>query len=146
MHITCFTDYSLRVLIYVALNGERQSTIREIADSYGISKNHLMKVVQELNKKGYLTATRGKNGGLRLNRRAEEINIGALVRENEQDKALVDCFSAAPDCVITPVCDLKHALADAQEGFFSVLDRYSLADVIPADSQPRLVQLLNIVS
>ncbi|HOY24263.1 MAG TPA: Rrf2 family transcriptional regulator, partial [Cellvibrio sp.] len=84
MYITRYTDYSLRVLMYVALKGDEISTIGEIADSYGISKNHLMKVVQQLNAKGYLIALRGKNGGLRLNGPAANINIGNLVRDTEE--------------------------------------------------------------
>ncbi len=102
MHITRFTDYSLRVLMYLALNPTQQVTIQEIADSYGISKNHLMKVVQELNNKGYLQATRGKNGGLRLRGDPEAINLGTLVRATEQDLSLVECFGNNGLCVITP--------------------------------------------
>ncbi|RCV85616.1 RrF2 family transcriptional regulator, partial [Vreelandella rituensis] len=83
MHITRYTDYSLRVLLFVALKGEERSTIREIAERYDISRNHLMKVVQELNHKGYLQAIRGKQGGLLLGRAPEDINIGALVRDTE---------------------------------------------------------------
>lgn len=144
MHITRYTDYSLRVLMYIALKGEEQSTIGEIAESYGISKNHLMKVVQELNSKGYLVATRGKNGGLRLKGRPEGINIGALVRDTEQDFALVECFSSGDNCVITPACQLKNVLAEALEGFFKVLDQYTLADLLPAQRQAGLVKLLQI--
>src|SRR5690606_20882837 len=107
MHITLYTDYSLRVLMYIALKGEELSTIREIAASYDISRNHLMKVVQELNNKGYLTALRGKNGGLRLNGRPEDINIGALVRDTERDIALVECLGEKNRCVITPACQLS---------------------------------------
>ena len=90
MHITRYTDYSLRVLIYLALQQERLVTIQQIADSYDISKNHLMKVVHQLTLKGYIESVRGKNGGLRLHRRPEDINIGVLVRETEQDMNLVE--------------------------------------------------------
>lgn len=144
MRITRYTDYSLRVLMYVALKGEEISTIREIAESYDISKNHLMKVVQELNNKGYLVALRGKNGGLRLNGRPEDINIGILVRDIEQDLALVDCFANSKNCVITPACQLKFALAEALEAFFKTLDKYSLADLLPAKRQAELISLLHI--
>lgn len=144
MHITRYTDYSLRVLIYLALKGEQQCTIREIADSYNISKNHLMKVVQELNNKGYLIAQRGKNGGLRLNGEATAINLGTLVRDTEQDLALVECFNGGSGCIITPACQLKRIFAEALEAFFSVLDRYSLADLVPSHQQPELIKLLNI--
>lgn len=144
MHITRYTDYSLRVLMYVALKGEEISTIGEIAESYDISKNHLMKVVQELNAKGYLIAVRGKNGGLRLNGRAEDINIGGLVRDTEQDLAIVDCFNGAQGCAITPACHLKAVFAEALEAFFNVLDQYSLADLLPQQKKPALIKLLQI--
>lgn len=143
MYITRYTDYSLRVLLYLALKKEEQSTIREIAESYGISKNHLMKVVQELNIKGYIVAQRGKNGGLRLNGDAKNINIGTLVRETEQD-ALVDCFKGGIGCVITPACHLKMIFVEALEAFFKTLDQYSLADLLPKKHQSELLKLLQI--
>ena len=117
MHITRYTDYSLRVLIYLALQQERLVTIQQIADSYDISKNHLMKVVHQLTLKGYIESVRGKNGGLRLHRRPEDINIGVLVRETEQDMNLVECFSSDNQCCITPVCGLKNILAEALRAF-----------------------------
>lgn len=146
MHLTRYTDYSLRVLIYVALKGEEISTIGEIAASYDISKNHLMKVVQALNSSGYLIAVRGKNGGLRLNGAAEDINVGALVRETEQALTLVDCFNGGAGCVITPACQLKKILAEALEEFFRTLDQYTLADLLPKQKQPALIKLLGIGS
>lgn len=145
MHITRYTDFSLRVLMYVGLKGEELSTIREIAESYDISRNHLMKVVQELNNKGYITAIRGKNGGLRLKQRPEDINIGALVRDTEQDMVLVDCFAGGSGCAITPACQLKHIFAEALEAFFRTLDKYTIADLLPADSRSPLIELLRIV-
>lgn len=144
MRITRYTDYSLRVLMYLALKGDELSTIREIAESYNISKNHLMKVVQELNSKGYLTAIRGKNGGLRLAGAPETINVGRLVRDTEQDFALVECFSDGENCVITPACQLKMVLGQALSAFFKVLDQYTLADLLPAGKAPEMVRLLNI--
>ena len=146
MHITRHTDYALRVLIYVALKGEAQSTIGEIADCYDISKNHLMKIVQSLNAKGYLVAQRGKHGGLRLQGDPARINLGALVRDTEQDLALVECFDQPGNCLITPACQLKHVLAEALEAFFQVLDRYTLADLLPDSRQPELIRLLGIAS
>jgi len=143
MHITRYTDYSLRVLIYVALKGDDIATIREIADSYDISKNHLMKVVQALNSKGYLQAVRGKNGGLRLNGKPEDINIGTLVRDTEEDFALVECFSGG-DCNISPACRLKDLLNKALQAFLSVLDECTLADLLPQQSRSELVRILNI--
>lgn len=144
MHITRYTDYSLRVLMYVALKGDELSTIREIADSYDISKNHLMKVVQELNSKGYLHAIRGKNGGLRLRGEARDINLGELVRSTEQDLSLVECFSAGSHCVLTPTCQLKHVFAEALQAFFNVLDGYTLADLVDPTQSIAMRQLLKI--
>jgi Rrf2 family transcriptional regulator, nitric oxide-sensitive transcriptional repressor len=144
MRITRYTDYSLRVLIYVALTGHRMVTISEIADSYGISKNHLMKVVHELNRLDYLETVRGKNGGLCLRRAPETINLGALVRDMEHDLALVECFESGGECVISPVCRLQHVLVDALEAFFDTLSRYTLADLLPPAERRSLHRLLGI--
>ncbi|WP_027329449.1 RrF2 family transcriptional regulator [Marinimicrobium agarilyticum] len=144
MHITRYTDYSLRVLMYVALKGEALSTIREIAESYDISKNHLMKVVQELNSKGYLHAIRGKNGGLRLRGTPEEINLGELIRSTEQDLTLVECFGSGSQCALTPACRLKGVLAESLEAFFRVLDSYTLADLVYPENAREMKQLLRM--
>lgn len=142
MRVTRYTDYSLRVLMYVALKGDELSTIGEIAKAYSISKNHLMKVVNQLANDGYVTAIRGKNGGMRLQRPANEINIGNLVRSTEQELALVECFGRDNLCVITPVCELKVVLAAALEAFFSSLDKYTLDDLLPDKSKQELINLL----
>ncbi|MEJ6077113.1 Rrf2 family transcriptional regulator [Vibrio sp. 1-Bac 57] len=144
MHITRYTDYSLRVLIYLAIHQEQLATISVIANSYGISKNHLMKIVQQLNQQGYLLATRGKNGGIKLNRPAEQINIGQLVREIEDKNKLVECFGTDNQCVITPSCQLKNIFAEAQENFFSTLDAYTLSDLVGPKQQGKLADLLAI--
>ncbi|MBN7770883.1 Rrf2 family transcriptional regulator [Marinobacter daepoensis] len=144
MHITRYTDYSLRVLIYLASEGDRLATIQEIADSYEISKNHLMKVVHQLNKKGYIETIRGKKGGMRLHRDPRDINIGILVRETEQDLSIVECFSSKNNCKITPVCGLKSMFGEALKAFLEVLDRYTLADVIKEQHRPQLLRLLQI--
>lgn len=144
MHITRYTDYSLRVLMYVALKQEQLATIGEIAQAYNISKNHLMKVVQELNNNGYIVATRGKNGGLRLKGSSTAINIGALVRQTEQDLALVDCFQGGRGCVVTPACQLKRVFSEALEAFFKVLDNYTLADLLPGGKAQDMMVLLKI--
>ncbi|MEQ9021829.1 MAG: Rrf2 family transcriptional regulator [Pseudomonadales bacterium] len=144
MHITRYTDYSLRVLMYVALCSGRKVNIQEIAEHYAISKNHLMKVVQSLNVQGYLETTRGKNGGIRLKRSAEEINLGELIRETENDLALVECLGQSNRCVIAPVCQLKNVFSQAMESFFQVLHQYSLADLLPESSRSDLQQILKI--
>lgn len=145
MHLTRFTDYSLRVLLFLAVKGEERSTISEIAGSFDISHNHLMKVVQDLSHKGYITAIRGKNGGLLLRKAPQEIRLGDLIRDTEHDLLLVECFGDKEACVITPACRLKPILAEALDAFLEVLDRYTLADML-GPKQPRLAQLLKIVT
>jgi len=144
MHITRYTDYSLRVLIYLAAQGDRLATIQEIADSYDISKNHLMKVVHQLNKKGYIETIRGKKGGMRLHMTPSDINIGILVRETEQDLSIVECFTSKNACKITPVCGLKSMFGEALNAFLEVLDKYTLADIIQGQHRPQLLRLLQI--
>ena len=144
MHITRYTDYSLRVLIYLSAQGDRLATIQEIADSYDISKNHLMKVVHQLNKKGYIETICGKKGGMRLHMAPEDINVGILVRETEQDLSIVECFSSKNACKITPVCGLKSMFNEALKAFLEVLDQYTLADVIQDQHRPQLLRLLQI--
>ncbi|HEY5008852.1 MAG TPA: Rrf2 family transcriptional regulator [Caulobacteraceae bacterium] len=131
MRLTVYTDFSLRVLMYVALHPERLPTIGEIATSYGISKNHLMKVVYELGAAGYLATVRGKNGGIRLARAPADIGLGDVVRHSEPDMALVPCFDGENAlCAITPACRLRSALYEARSAFFTVLDAYTLADLV----------------
>jgi Rrf2 family nitric oxide-sensitive transcriptional repressor len=131
MRLTVYTDYALRVLMYVALHPERLPTIGEIASSYGISRNHLMKVVYELGLASYVVTVRGKNGGLRLARAPQDIVLGEVVRRTEPDMALVPCFepTRAP-CAITPACILRRALHEARSAFLEVLDGYTLADLV----------------
>lgn len=145
MNITRFTDYSLRVLIYLAAQDESSVTIKEIAERYDISKNHLMKVVQELSASGYVKATRGKNGGLRLNQDPAHINIGQLVRHIEQDSVLVECLGNNNQCVITPACQLKHVFLEGLEAFFKTLDGYTLADLIGKQNKAEYQAFLQIV-
>lgn len=129
MRITSYTDYSLRVLIYLAVNDGQRCTIREIAGAYDISRNHLTKVVHQLQRHGYILTTRGKQGGLALARSPERINVGAVFRDMEPDAALVECFSADGRCVITPHCRLKSLFYEALQAFQAVLDGYTLADI-----------------
>lgn len=145
MHLTRYTDYSLRVLLYLAVKGDERSTIQEIAESYGISRNHLMKVVQDLSHRGYITTIRGKNGGLLLNHLPEEISLGALVRDTESELGLVECFRDGNECIITPACRAKPILNEALNAFLAVLDRYTLADML-GKRQPQLAQLMRIAT
>jgi Rrf2 family nitric oxide-sensitive transcriptional repressor len=143
MRLTTYTDYALRVLIYVGLKSEL-ATIPEISEAYGISRNHLVKVVHELGGRGYLQTFRGKHGGIRLAKPAVEINVGELVRELEDDMRLVQCFDpmSAGDCCIEPACVLRHILHGALEAFLQELDRYTLADLLVPDR--RLMRLLTL--
>jgi Rrf2 family transcriptional regulator, nitric oxide-sensitive transcriptional repressor len=132
MRLTLYTDYSLRVLIFLASKPKDElSNIKEIADAYSISKNHLMKVTYELGKMGMIETIRGRNGGIKLAKSPEDINIGKLVRATEEDFHLVECFDAQNNsCIITPVCGLKHILGKALNAYLSVLDEYTLTDLI----------------
>lgn len=131
MQLTLYTDYSLRVLIYLGLRRDRLSTVSEIAESYGISRNHLVKVVHNLATLGFVHSTRGKGGGLSLARSPERINIGDVVRHTEMNFNIVECFDGkSRGCPITAVCRLKGVLSDAANAFLRVLDGYTLADVL----------------
>ncbi|OJY69659.1 MAG: Rrf2 family transcriptional regulator [Sphingobium sp. 66-54] len=126
MRLTRYTDYAMRVLIYLAVRPGQLSSIREITRAYGVSQSHLMKVVNDLVNAGYLTSVRGRFGGIRLARDPREINVGAVVRHTEDGFELVDCA----DCVIAPACGLTGALDEALAAFLAVLDGYSLHDLM----------------
>lgn len=132
MRLTLYTDFSLRVLLYLATKeAEELSTIQEISDRYQISKNHLTKVVHELGKMGLIETVRGRGGGIRLNVKPEDINVGALVRKTEDDFYLVECFR--PDgnhCILSSACRLKGALHEALSAYLAVLDKYTIADFL----------------
>lgn len=131
MKLTSFTDYSLRVLIYLAAQPERRATIAEIASAFAISENHLTKVVHFLGKSGWLANVRGKGGGLSLARPAEEVGVGRVVRQTEGAAVPAECFAEdGGHCMIGRICRLHGVLAEAVEGFYAVLDRYSLADLV----------------
>jgi Rrf2 family nitric oxide-sensitive transcriptional repressor len=135
MRLTNFSDYALRVLMYAAAQPDRLITIEETADRYGISRAHLMKVVNLLTKAGYLAAVRGRSGGLRLGRPAETIVLGEVVRATEPDFRLVECFAADGHCLITPACRLRGVLGEALAAFVSTLDAYTLADLVLTPAQ-----------
>jgi Rrf2 family nitric oxide-sensitive transcriptional repressor len=143
MRLTIYTDYALRLLMYLALKEEGLATIAEVAKAYGISKNHLMKVAYELGVAGDIETVRGRNGGLKLSRAVESIVIGDVVRRTEPDMAFVPCFSAAnQSCAVRPSCVLRRALEKAGAAFLEVLDGYTLADLVRPNS--RLKELLAI--
>ncbi len=143
MRLTTFTDYCLRALTFVAIKGDELSTIDEIAERYGINRNHLVKVVFRLSQLGYLHTVRGKGGGIRLASDPAKINLGKLIRQTEEDIALVECFQEQEcSCVIEPVCVLKKALRIALAAFFEVLDGYTLADLVkPSRNLARLLSV-----
>ena len=130
MRLTLNTDFSLRVLIHVGLCGDKLTTINDIAQSFGISKAHLMKVVNDLSQNGYLETVRGRNGGIRLMREPRHINIGQVVRDTEDQLHVIGCISQKGYCPIERVCVLRSALRDATQAFLAVLDTYTLADLI----------------
>lgn len=141
MKLTFYADYSLRLLMYCAVRRDELVTIQEVADAYGISKNHLMKVAYELGRKGYLETVRGRGGGLRLARPPEKIGLGDVVRKVEEDFTMVECFDPkANQCVITGPCRLRGALSRALKAYLAVLDEYTLADL--AVGQPVLSRIL----
>lgn len=131
MRLTTFSDYTLRVLMYVAVDRDRLATIPRIAAAYGVSRNHLMKVVQHLAQSGVVETVRGKGGGLRLARDPADIRIGAIVRDAEGAAPIVECLSAgASDCPIAPVCRLAGVLVEGFDALYERLDRYTLADLV----------------
>lgn len=131
MRLTLHTDYSLRLLMYLAIEPDRLHTIETIAERYDISRNHLMKVAQTLVQAGVVESIRGRGGGLRLAKLPDAINIGAVVRATEDGFALVECFDPdGNDCVIAPACSLRGPLEQALVAFLAVLDRYTLADLV----------------
>jgi Rrf2 family transcriptional regulator, nitric oxide-sensitive transcriptional repressor len=131
MKLTGFTDYSLRVLIYLAAQPKRRATIAEIARSFDVSENHLVKVVHFLGKSGWLANVRGKGGGLELAMPPELINVGKVVRETEGVAVVAECFSLhGGNCSISGICRLQCLLGEAVAAFYGVLDRYTLADLV----------------
>lgn len=126
MHLTRYTDYAMRVLLYLGRQPENLCSIAEISGAYVISQNHLMKVVSDLVSAGYLDSVRGRHGGIRLARPPGQINVGALIRHTEQDFELVECSS----CLIASACGLTSMLDEALAAFLEVLNGYTLADVL----------------
>jgi len=141
MQLNRFTDYALRTLIYLGANDARLCTIAQIADAYGVSANHLMKVVNRLASRGYVETVRGKGGGMRLARPPQMINVGEVVRDMEEQFNIVECFDPGRrDCPLLPACALRAVLGEAQRSFMAALDRHSLQDVM-AGSGPALARV-----
>ena len=132
MRLTSHTDYALRMLIYMAARPDRLCTVNDVAEAYGLSRNHLVKVAQTLRDIGLVETTRGRAGGIRLAKAPEAIGIGALVRATEAEFALAECMQAQGGdcCAISPACRLKGMLHEALGAFLAVLDKYTLADIV----------------
>ena len=132
MRMTLHTDYALRMLIYIATRRDGTCTVNDVAEAYGLSRNHLLKVAQTLRALDIVETTRGRAGGIRLARAPEAIAIGALVRATEAEFALAECMQAQGGdcCAISPACRLKGMLHEALAAFLAVLDKYTLADLV----------------
>ena len=130
MRLTAFTDYSLRVLMYLAAEPSRRATIAEIAKAFDVSDHHLTKVVHLLGKQGWIETVRGKGGGMQLAKKPQDICIGKVVRDTEGAAMPAECFAVdGGRCIISDCCKLKGVFAEAVRAFYSVLDRYTLADI-----------------
>lgn len=131
MQLTLFTDYSLRTLMYLAMHQDRLCASREISERYGISQNHVVKVVHNLSRLGYIKSVKGKGGGICLSKRPDAINLRELIVELEPDLALVECFDAESNtCKIVAECKLKKVLRDALRAFLEALGECTLADIV----------------
>lgn len=142
LRLTLHTDYALRVLMYAGMKGDRLSTIPEIVARFDISKGHVMKVVHRLGQLGYLETIRGKSGGIRLARKAGQINVGAVIRDMEEELGVLGCLQAGEKyCRIEDYCVLRSALRDATNAFLATLDRYTIADLIKPRVLPALLAI-----
>lgn len=141
MKLTLHTDYALRMLIFLAVHDKKPVTVAHVASTYGLSRNHLLKVAHNLGRLGYVKTTRGRTGGIGLTRRPDEINVGAVVRATEDSFALVECLGHdGGACVITPACRLQGVIRKGVEAFLAVFDDYTLADLV--DKRALLEELL----
>lgn len=144
MQLTSFTDYALRVLLYSAVHPETRCRTEDVATTFGISRHHVVKVVNELRHLGYIETTRGRDGGFTLARSAQQIRVGDVVRHTEGTMALVECLAPVTNtCPLTRACGLKGVLEQAFDAFLAVLDRYTLADLL---AEPRWVARLTVLT
>lgn len=132
MRLTTMTDYAMRMLIYVAQHPDRLCTIAEIARYYDVSEPHLMKVTHRLAQRGWMETVRGKHGGMRLARSPQEINLGAIVRDMENDFSLVECMDDGNRCILADRCGLTGVVQGALQQFLRHFDQYTLADIMPS--------------
>jgi Rrf2 family nitric oxide-sensitive transcriptional repressor len=142
LRLTLHTDYALRVLMFAAMKGNSLSTIPEIVVRFDISRGHVMKVVHRLGQLGYLETVRGKAGGVRLARKASQINVGAVIRDMEEELGVLGCLQGGERyCRIEDYCVLRSALRDATNAFLATLDRFTIADLIKPRMLPSLLAL-----
>lgn len=143
MQLTTHSDYALRLLVYLAIHPkDKPATVKDVAECYGVSTNHLAKVAQQLVQEKFVLSQRGRGGGLKLAMEPEAINIGKLIRKTEKME-LLECFGDNCKCPIENVCILFNAMRKAQKAFLDVLDDYTLADMVK--NKPQLMQSLNVV-
>lgn len=143
MRLSTYSDYSIRVLLHAALRDPERVTVGEVATAFGVSSNHLVKVVHELGKNGFLATKRGVGGGFTLARAPDDITLGAIVRLGEKSETVIDCKDRQDNlCRIFPACRLKGVLKEAADAFFVVLDGYTLSDLL--NQPPELKKLLRI--
>jgi len=147
MQLTLHSEYALRVLLYLGTQPGRLCSTREISNAYGISKNHLVRVVQTLGEHGYLALLPGRRGGISLARKAELIRLGDVVRDSEPNMRLAECFDRQTNtCVLAPVCSLRPALNEALNAFLSTLNRYTLADLLVGGAQQKMASKLATIA
>lgn len=143
MKLTQHTDYALRMLIFLAVHRDRSVTVSDVATSYGLSRNHLLKVAQNLGKRGYINTARGRSGGISLALPPDEINIGEVVRAMEDGFTLVECLHPEGGaCILSPACRLKGVVREAIDAFLGVFDAYSLDDLV--GNTKLLIELLRL--
>jgi Rrf2 family transcriptional regulator, nitric oxide-sensitive transcriptional repressor len=145
LNLTLHTDYSLRILLYLAEHTDRAVATREISEAYGVSRNHLVRVVETLQSHGFVKASTGRGGGVMLARDPAAINIGEVVRRTEPNFRIVECFDLeANTCRILPACSLRGVLVEALESFFRTLDAYTLADLVRMKGSQRISDFLPV--
>ncbi len=136
MRLNVQSDYALRLLMHLDVNGNELTTIADVARRFGISKNHLMKIAQALGHHGFIETVRGRAGGLRLAGPADTISLGAVIRKIEGDFALVECLpGGSGQCIISPACRLTGIMREALQAFVDVLDGYTIADLTRNNSK-----------
>lgn len=131
MQLTSFTDYGIRVLMYLATQPEQISSVKEIAEYYNISRNHLVKITHRLSQLGYINTSKGKGGGIQISKGIEKLNLGDIIIALEPNFNIVECFDAQNNtCRITNSCHFKHYISEARENFINTMNKYTLGDTI----------------